>query len=147
MNEKGVLPRFKGILCHDHWKPYYQYTDCEHALCNAHHLRELERAYEQDNQNSGQNTYKNCSKIFSLTSGNKAVRCLRNKQNVIQNATGIYSVRPKSNTRHRMKRKAPNSVGEPSAVKPGICSNASGFRTRCIALHDQSYCSFHQQPG
>ena len=52
MNEKGVLPRFKGILCHDHWKPYYQYTDCEHALCNAHHLRELEleRAHEQDNQ-------------------------------------------------------------------------------------------------
>ena len=50
MNEKGVLPRFKGILCHDHWKPYYQYTDCQHALCNAHHLRELERAYEQDGQ-------------------------------------------------------------------------------------------------
>ena len=50
MNEKNVLPRFRGVLCHDHWKPYYQYTDCEHALCNAHHLRELERAHEQDNQ-------------------------------------------------------------------------------------------------
>ena len=50
MNTKGVLPQFKGILCHDHWKPYYQYTACLHALCNAHHLRELERAYEQDNQ-------------------------------------------------------------------------------------------------
>lgn len=50
MNEKGVLPLFKGVLCHDHWKPYYQYTGCLHALCNAHHLRELERAYEQDDQ-------------------------------------------------------------------------------------------------
>ena len=50
MNEKGVLPKFSGILCHDHWKPYYQYTACLHALCNAHHLRELERAYEQDHQ-------------------------------------------------------------------------------------------------
>jgi transposase len=49
MNEMGVLPRFKGILCHDHWKPYYKY-DCTHALCNAHHLRELTRAWEQDGQ-------------------------------------------------------------------------------------------------
>jgi transposase len=37
------------VLCHDHWKPYYRY-DCTHALCNAHHLRELERAWEQDQQ-------------------------------------------------------------------------------------------------
>ncbi len=46
----GVLPEFKGVLCHDHWKPYYCYTDCLHALCNAHHLRELNRAWEQDEQ-------------------------------------------------------------------------------------------------
>ncbi|MFA5824271.1 MAG: IS66 family transposase [Thermodesulfovibrionales bacterium] len=50
MDAKGVLPLFEGILCHDHWKPYYHYTGCLHALCNAHHLRELERAYEQDGQ-------------------------------------------------------------------------------------------------
>ena len=49
MNEIGILPRYQGILCHDHWKPYYRY-DFMHALCNAHHLRELERAWEQDQQ-------------------------------------------------------------------------------------------------
>jgi len=49
MDEIGILPFFKGVLCHDHWKPYYHY-DCTHALCNAHHLRELERAWEQDQQ-------------------------------------------------------------------------------------------------
>ena len=49
MDEMGVLPHFKGILCHDHWKPYFQF-ECIHALCNAHHLRELERAWEQDGQ-------------------------------------------------------------------------------------------------
>ncbi len=50
MDAKGVLPLFEGILCHDHWKPYYYYTRCLHSLCNAHHLRELERAYQQDGQ-------------------------------------------------------------------------------------------------
>jgi transposase len=45
----GILPKFTGILCHDHWKPYYTY-ECTHSLCNAHHLRELTRVWEQDNQ-------------------------------------------------------------------------------------------------
>jgi transposase len=45
----GILPWFKGILCHDHWKAYYR-LNCTHALCNAHHIRELTRAWEQDNQ-------------------------------------------------------------------------------------------------
>ena len=49
MDAMKVLPQFTGVLCHDHWKPYYQYK-CVHALCNAHHLRELTRAYEQDGQ-------------------------------------------------------------------------------------------------
>ena len=49
MNDMGILPEFSGILCHDHWKPYYK-IDCIHALCNAHHLRELTRAFEQDDQ-------------------------------------------------------------------------------------------------
>jgi transposase len=41
MNEIDIIPKFKGTLIHDHWKPYYIYL-CLHSLCNAHHLRELQ---------------------------------------------------------------------------------------------------------
>jgi transposase len=49
MEEMSILPGYKGIMCHDHWKPYFKYGGA-HALCNAHHLRELQRAVEQDKQ-------------------------------------------------------------------------------------------------
>lgn len=49
MDDMAVLPHFSGTLIHDHWKPYYRYP-CAHALCNAHHLRELTHAAEEDGQ-------------------------------------------------------------------------------------------------
>ncbi len=57
MEDIGIIPAFKGILCHDHWKPYFKYL-LIHALCNAHHLRELIRAYEQDEQKWAINMHK-----------------------------------------------------------------------------------------
>lgn len=47
--ELGLLPGFKGVLVHDGWKPY-RALDCRHALCNAHHLRELTYVFEEIKQ-------------------------------------------------------------------------------------------------
>jgi len=50
LDEIGILPQRKGRVVHDGYSSYTQYPDAQHALCNAHHLRELvfiEEQYEQ----------------------------------------------------------------------------------------------------
>jgi transposase len=42
----SLLSGVTGIVVHDHWKPYYTMSDVLHALCNAHHLRELKALVE-----------------------------------------------------------------------------------------------------
>ena len=37
----GILPERRGTIVHDGYSSYEQYTEAEHARCNAHHLREL----------------------------------------------------------------------------------------------------------
>lgn len=47
MLDAGVLGDFRGVAVHDGWAPYRNFTDALHALCGAHHLRELICAEEQ----------------------------------------------------------------------------------------------------
>lgn len=42
----SLLAKVTGIVVHDHWKPYYTMIGVLHALCNAHHLRELKALVE-----------------------------------------------------------------------------------------------------
>jgi len=42
----SLLANVTGIVVHDHWKPYYTMQGVLHALCNAHHLRELKALVE-----------------------------------------------------------------------------------------------------
>ena len=42
----SLMAAVSGIVVHDHWKPYYTMPEVQHALCNAHHLRELQALVE-----------------------------------------------------------------------------------------------------
>jgi transposase len=47
MDAMGTLGAAKGILVHDYWKAYYGFTANDHALCNAHLIRELTGVEEE----------------------------------------------------------------------------------------------------
>jgi transposase len=47
-SRRGEIPKFLegGVIVHDHFRPYYRLNGLAHALCNAHHLRELKALIE-----------------------------------------------------------------------------------------------------
>jgi hypothetical protein len=42
----GILSGYKGVAVHDGFTAYDQYRQCQHSLCNAHILRELNYVIE-----------------------------------------------------------------------------------------------------
>jgi len=54
----GVLPGYTGVAVHDHWSPYFTFTDCDHAVCNEHLVRELEGVVARDGGRWAQNLKK-----------------------------------------------------------------------------------------
>lgn len=100
MDEINILPRFQGILCHDHWKPYYRYSTFTHALCNAHHLRELCRAWEQDGMEWARNMD----------------RLLREINQAVNDAGGVLST--KESGKYRKKYRALLKQAEIESPKP-----------------------------
>ena len=49
----SLLAQVVGIVVHDHWHPYYTMTGVLHALCNAHHLRELKARWSRSTRRLG----------------------------------------------------------------------------------------------
>ena len=48
-DEFGLISRYQGVLVHDGFTSYQHYS-CTHALCNAHHLRQLKFEHEVNEQ-------------------------------------------------------------------------------------------------
>lgn len=50
MDALGIVGACRQWVVHDHWKPYFAYAECLHALCNEHLLRELKFLWEEEHE-------------------------------------------------------------------------------------------------
>jgi transposase len=50
MDVFGIIGACRQWLVHDHWKSYFAYAECLHALCNEHLLRELKFLWEEQQE-------------------------------------------------------------------------------------------------
>ena len=68
MDAIGVLPAFKGIMVHDCWSPYFGYA-CEHAVCNAHIIRDLKGISEDTGQHLSDEMHDLLLEIYAAVDG------------------------------------------------------------------------------
>ncbi len=50
MDAFGIVGACRQWVVHDHWKAYFSYQQCLHALCNEHLLRELKFLWEEQQE-------------------------------------------------------------------------------------------------
>ena len=62
----SLLSDVMGIIVHDHWKPYYTMEGVLHALCNAHHLRELQALVDIEKEEWAQQALHPARPLFLL---------------------------------------------------------------------------------
>jgi transposase len=80
-SQQSIIPDFKNRLIHDCWSSYFTFTQVQHALCNAHILRELQS--EIDNNEKGEDCWAKKMQDFLLQLHQADIsECLKNKLSI-----------------------------------------------------------------
>lgn len=109
------LSKIQGIIVHDHWKSYYTIPDVGHALCNAHHIRELNSVIENEKLSWASDTKRLLQLVSHLINTRETLNygiVIRIKQlfiNITGRAVKYYESLPLLDKSHpRKKRKGHN---------------------------------------
>lgn len=104
-----LLEGLKGILVHDHWKPYFRHEDVQHALCNAHHLREL-KALEEFEKEPWAFRMSRLLTVSSRLKNPPLSRILKLYDQIVAEGLTFHEQQPSLGKLHKKKRKGHNLV-------------------------------------
>ena len=72
--DMGILPVYSGTAVHDGWSSYFKFK-CKHALCNAHHIRDLLFIHEEYKQNWAKDLIDQLIDIKETVDRRKPIHC------------------------------------------------------------------------
>ena len=72
--DMGILPVYSGTAVHDGWSSYFKFK-CKHALCNAHHIRDLLFIHEEYKQNWAKDLIDQLIDIKETVDRRKPIQC------------------------------------------------------------------------
>jgi transposase len=112
MKDIGILDGFEGYAVHDHYSSYYQF-DLYHVACNAHQLRELIHAYEENQQQWA------CKMISCLLEAKAEVeQVIQNGQSSLSDERVSYYDKRYSRILREARKELP-VLAAPKHIKPG----------------------------
>lgn len=150
MEAIGILPFFRGTAVHDHWKPYFYY-DCAHALCNAHHLRELRAVHEQYEQAWGKDMMDLLreAKAAVATAPTQSLREQRQQRGAIERrydtivAQGLLANPPPAPSESE-----PNKRGRKKQSKPkNLLDRLRDYKKQVLAFLSDPFVPFDNNQG
>ncbi len=134
MDDIGILPNFFGRAIHDFWKPYWTYEDCEHGLCNAHHLRELIFLHEEQQQVWAKNMMDCLLKIKETVDETRHIQDHLEKEQIETFETIYESILAEGYAQNPVKNKPPRAKKRGRAQK----SKARNLLERLDEYRDQT---------
>ncbi len=145
----SLLAKVTGIVVHDHWKPYYTMIGVLHALCNAHHLRELKALVEIEKEDWARRMQRllrrachatNLAREWGVPLTPGLIALIERSYDAILTAGLAFHEAQPALAKARRRGRPPRRVGHnlllPEHPQIGRA-----------ALPERSRCALHQQPG
>jgi transposase len=162
MSEQSLIKDYQGSAVHDCWESYFRFEKCQHILCNAHLLRELENLRERGSEWGKQMK----ELIFEMyEASEKGAKVLENraewetKYQKICEAGEVEEPPPELNKKGRPKNsKGRNLLNRLKKYQSGIMEYAFGAEIpftnnqaerdiRCVKVKQKISNSFRSQSG